>query len=54
MKISIEFNKNDFWFGVYWKIRKTIIGNSSLKNFVFYICIIPCFPICIQHTKVKN
>lgn len=56
-KLSAKFKVEDFWIGVYWEKSQTIdIGNSFesgnlYKTYSIYICILPCFPICIEISR---
>ena len=58
MKIKIKFKLNDFWIGAFWESYKINNApkrqseNTFLKRTDIYICIVPCFPICISYEKV--
>ena len=43
-QVRLKFNKHDIWIGCHWKKPLSYLLN-------IYICIIPCFPICIELIK---
>lgn len=39
--VRIRFEPRDLWIGLFWD-RSALTGNLCL-----YLCLIPCFPICV-------
>lgn len=60
--VEVSFKPKDFWIGMYLKTFKkedqgiVVFEESSgiIISFKVFICIIPCFPICITRRKWKN
>lgn len=38
---QLQFQPQDLWLGVYWKTQRS----SQLLCWVFFICLVPCFPL---------
>jgi hypothetical protein len=55
MNFKIKFKKEDFWVGLYWDTRFLGVLESDVDLYLtkWYLCIIPCFPICWTTTKRK-
>lgn len=49
--MKIKFVKEDFWIGLYWK-KNTEVPDDCDYQTKWYLCIIPCFPICWSTYKM--
>ena len=49
--ILIEFKLEDMWIGLFWK---KIMRYQGFYQYDIYICLIPCFPICIRYFIVNK
>lgn len=51
---QIGFRAQDCWIGLYWK-TETLTWDAyrgRRKITTFYFCLIPCFPIILEHHKL--
>ena len=50
--VTMRLDLRDIWIGVYWtrvwwSRQWGVSGDPQLRGIHVYICLIPCFPICI-------
>jgi len=58
MQVRVKFKLQDFWVGVYWDkrvYREYDRDNYPLdqNEYHVYICLVPCFPICLTYKGAK-
>ena len=48
MKVTLEFKKEDFWVGAYWRYDR------AYQIWHLWICLLPCLPIHITWDRVPH
>lgn len=48
--LSLQWEPRDLWVGVFWKKQFWFSDTmeSSGNSMYIYVCILPCFPVCLQ------
>lgn len=50
--MKIKFEPRDIWIGLYWcKGSRVTSMEVDYQIYIFFVCIVPCFPIIIQWNK---
>lgn len=53
LKLKLEFKKEDFWIGFYWK-RSKLKAMRGLYEMDLWICLVPMLPIHLTWYKVPR